>query len=154
MKLVVLLAAGSLLVGGAAPFAAPPLAGTDPISGKRVALSDYKGKPVVVNIWASWCSGCRLEAADLVLFAKQHPNVPLIGLDSGDSRSGARAAYKRWKWSWPVVFDPKNKWRDAFKAPGMPTTVFLNRKHEVVGGIVGAGNLKLFNQQLRAALKR
>ena len=59
----------------------------------------------MVNIWASWCTGCRLEAADLVLFAKQHPNVALIGVDSGDSRAGARAAYKRWKWSWPVVFE-------------------------------------------------
>ena len=153
MKLVVLLAAGSLFVGGAAPFPAPPLAGTDPITGKRVALSAYKGKPVVVNIWASWCSGCRLEAADLVLFARQHPKVPVIGVDSGDSRAAARVAYKRWKWFWPVVFDPKNRWRDAFKAPGMPTTVFLNRKHEIVGGIVGAGNLKEFNAQLRAALR-
>ena len=49
------------------------------------------------------------------------------------------------------MFDPKGKWRNALKAPGLPTTIFLNRRHEIVGGIVGAGTPAQFEAGLRVA---
>ncbi len=65
--------------------------GTAPIftlmstSGERVALQDFRGKPVIVNFWATWCGPCKTELPQLNAFAAAHPEVPVLGvaLDSG-----------------------------------------------------------------------
>jgi thiol-disulfide isomerase/thioredoxin len=79
--------ADDLAVGAAAepvavsPEDAPEVSGEDPITGEDVALDDFRGKPVVINIWASWCPGCNEEAADLREFAADHPEAVLLGVD-------------------------------------------------------------------------
>lgn len=156
MKLLALLAAGTFVLsaGAAGPRPAPKIAGEDPITGKQVSLSSFAGRVVVVNVWASWCTGCQYEHAQLLSFSRRHPDVQLLGVDYGDVRARARASYKAWRWTWPTVWDPTGKWRDALRAPGLPTTIFLNRRHQIVGGIVGTGTLKQFEAGLRIARER
>ncbi len=149
MILAAAAAAGAL---AAAPRQAPAIAGTDPVTGKHVSLVSYRGRAVVINIWASWCEGCRTEAKALREFASAHPKVQLLGIDYQDTRTGAKAFYDRHDLDWPSVFDPKGRWVAALKAPGLPTTVFLNARHEIVGGIVGAGTRAQFEATLRKAL--
>jgi len=60
--------------------------GSDPITGKPVSLDDYDGKPVVINVWGSWCPGCIAEAEDLRRFGEDHPEVQLIGVDLQDTK--------------------------------------------------------------------
>ena len=63
LALVALVTAGALAVGAAAATRpSPQIAGEDPITGKQFALSSFKGHVVVVNVWASWCTGCEYEA--------------------------------------------------------------------------------------------
>ena len=60
--------------GGA--LAAPlQLRGSDRISGKVVSLANYPGEPIVLNMWASWCTGCYAEARALATFERSHPHV-------------------------------------------------------------------------------
>ena len=154
LGLLALLAAGTLAIGAAAATRpAPRIVGEDPITGRQVSLAAYKGRIIVVNVWASWCTGCQYEHAPLLAFSKRHPDVQMIGIDYDDVRAKARAKYKAWKWTWPIVWDPKGKWRDALRAPGLPTTIFINQKHQIVGGIVGAGTLKQFEDGLRITRK-
>lgn len=148
----VLLAAAAAAAFAATPRQAPAISGADPVTGKHVSLAAYRGRPVVINVWASWCEGCRTEASALRQFARTHPKVQLLGIDYQDSRTGAKAFYDRHDLEWPSVFDPKGRWVAALKAPGLPTTVFLNARHQIVGGIVGAGTLAQFNAGLRKAL--
>lgn len=131
---------------------APPLAGTDPITGRRVTLAAYRGKPVVINVWASWCPGCNVEAADLREFAKAHPEAQLLGVDFDDSKGNARDFYRRWGWTHPSIYDPSGKLSAKLGLNGLPMTVFLNRRHEVVGRIYGATDRAGFEQGLRKAV--
>jgi len=141
-------------VATAAPVAspAPPVAGIDPVTGKQVSLADYAGKPVVINVWASWCPPCRGEAPDLARFARAHPEVQLLGIDILDTKEGARDFYRQYKLPYPSVSDPRAEIALSFGLQGQPITYFLNERHEVVGRIIGGSDLAGFESALRNAL--
>jgi thiol-disulfide isomerase/thioredoxin len=127
------------------------LAGTDPITGARVELARFAGKPVVVNVWASWCAGCNEEAADLARLAQTHPEAQVVGLDIQDTREAARAFYRRWGWRHPSIFDPTGKLASRLALQGLPSTYVLDSEHRVVSRIVGATDLAGFEEALRQA---
>lgn len=128
------------------------VSGTDVITGNRVELADFRGKPVVINIWASWCPGCVAEAADLKRFAEAHPEAQLIGIDIQDTQAGARAFHEEWDWTWPSVFDPNGSIAARLGLQGLPTTLFLDRQHRVVARITGEGDFARFEDGLAQAL--
>ena len=132
----------------------PALQGRDPNTGKQVSLAQFNGRPVVLNVWASWCTGCNQEAADLARFAASHGAAQVLGVDTQDTPGGARAFYRKWHWHHPSIADPSGSLSAQLAVTGLPTTYFLDRQHRVVAKIVGAGNLAEFEQGLRLALRR
>lgn len=132
---------------------APELSGIDVVSGKQVRLADFTGTPVVINVWASWCPGCSEEAPDLSKFAKAHPEVQLLGIDLQDTKAAGKAFHERFKWSWPSILDGSGELAARLGLQGLPQTFFLNAEHEVVGQIVGAGDLEALEAELRRALE-
>ncbi len=126
--------------------------GADPITGKRVALDDYAGRPMVINVWGSWCPGCVAEAEDLRRFAAEHPEVQVIGVDLQDTKAAARDFYARWRWTHPSVFDPDGKISFSLGLQGTPSTFFLDREHRIVSRIVGETDSAGFERGLEAAL--
>lgn len=132
---------------------APSLQGRDPITGREVSLAQFAGRPVVLNVWASWCTGCNQEAADLQRFAASHPGAQVLGVDTQDTSGGARAFYRKWHWKHPSIADPNGSLGAQLAVTGLPTTDFLDRQHRVVAKIVGAGTLAEFDQGLRLALR-
>jgi len=127
------------------------LSGTDPVTGKEVSLAAFAGKPVVINIWASWCTGCRQEARDLAEFARKHPEAQLVGLDIQDTKSGASDFYREFGWSHPSIFDPSGKLAARLGLQGLPTTIFLDARHREAARIIGATNRDGLEQGLEAA---
>ncbi len=126
--------------------------GTDPVTGKRVSLDKFAGKPVVINVWGSWCPGCVAEAEDLRDFAADHPEVQLVGVDMQDSTSAAQAFYERWHWTHPSVFDPDASIAFSLGLQGTPSTFFLDRQHRLVTRIVGETDYAGFERALEATL--
>jgi thiol-disulfide isomerase/thioredoxin len=145
----------SALQGAVSPAhgSVPSLQGRDPITGRQVSLAEFTGKPVVLNVWASWCTGCNQEAADLQRFAAAHPNAQVFGVDTQDTSRGARAFYRKWRWHHPSIADPTGSLSAGLAVTGLPTTYFLDRRHRIVARIVGAGTLAEFDQGLRLALR-
>lgn len=137
----------------AAPAAAGAvsLSGVDPITGDEVSLDDFAGKPVVVNVWASWCPGCNEEANDLKRLADEHPEAAVIGLDVQDTQDGARDFYRRWEWEHPSISDPDAELAGGLGLQGLPSTFFLDAEHRLVGRIVGVGSFTDFEEGLEAA---
>jgi thiol-disulfide isomerase/thioredoxin len=142
--------AGSLLPGTNRP--APALAGVDPVTGKKVSLAQWKGRALLVNVWGSWCYGCRQEARELKRFADRHPGS-ILGIDVKDSKSGARAFYRRYRFRHPSIFDPHEVLVYKWHAFGAPTTFFLDRRHRIVAMLVGASTLRDFERGFALASK-
>lgn len=130
---------------------APQLSGVDPITGKRVRLSDYEGRPVVINVWASWCPPCHDEAPDLARLAREHPEAQLLGIDIKDEEDAARAFYREYRWRHPSIFDPTGEKAASLGLQGQPITYFLNEDHEIVETIAGAGDFAAFEAGLERA---
>lgn len=126
--------------------------GSDPITGKEVSLADYRGRPVVINVWGSWCPGCIAEAEDLRRFAADHPEARVIGVDLQDTRDAAKDFYERWRWTHPSVFDPDGEISFSLGLQGTPSTFFLDREHRIVTRIVGETDYASFVRGLEAAL--
>jgi thiol-disulfide isomerase/thioredoxin len=145
-----LAAAGIFVPGGKRP--APVLAGVDPISGKHVSLAAWAAKPVLVNLWGSWCHPCRDEASQLRSFLARHPGT-VLGIDVEDSKPGARGFQQRYKVHFPSIFDPHDVLVNRLKAPGTPTTYFLDRRHRIVAALYGAGTLALFERGWKLATR-
>jgi thiol-disulfide isomerase/thioredoxin len=102
-----------------------------------VLAADSDRKPVVINVWGSWCPGCIAEAEDLGRFAADHPEVQVAGVDLQDSGEAAKDFYERWRWTHPSVFDPDGEISFALGLQGTPSTFFLDRQHRIVSRIVG-----------------
>jgi thiol-disulfide isomerase/thioredoxin len=115
----------------------PALRGTDPVTGREITLSAYRGKPVVLNVWASWCRPCNAEAPILSEFTRTHPHAVLVGIDMQDSLAGARAFYRRYEWRHPSIFDADGALAANLGLLGMPTTIFLTRDHHESSRVVG-----------------
>jgi thiol-disulfide isomerase/thioredoxin len=130
---------------------APELSGVDPITGKQVRLSDYEGRPVVINVWASWCPPCHDEAPALARFAREHPEAQLIGIDIKDVEGPARDFYRRYGWRHPSIFDPSGEKAASLGLQGQPITYFLNEDHEIVETIAGASDFAGFEAGLERA---
>jgi thiol-disulfide isomerase/thioredoxin len=149
--------ADDLAVGAAAepvavsPEDTPEVSGEDPITGEDVALADFRGKPVVINIWASWCPGCIEEAADLREFAADHPEAVLLGVDFQDTFGGAREFYERWGWKHPSIFDSSGSQTAQLGLFGLPTTLFLDAEHRIAARVVGATDHAGFERGLELA---
>lgn len=113
------------------------LTGRDVVTGAPVALATFRGKPIVLNIWASWCPGCNAEAAEIARFAEAHPEVAFVGIDFRDDPAAARGFYRRYGWKFPSIADPRGDISRRLGLQGTPTTIVLDADHREVARIVG-----------------
>jgi cytochrome c biogenesis protein CcmG/thiol:disulfide interchange protein DsbE len=108
-------------------------------SGQQVSLSQYNGKPVIVNFFASWCPPCQQETPLLASWYKQeHGHVVLLGLDENDTTANALKFARAKGVSYPIGFDPQVKVALAYNVDGLPQTFFLNAQHRIVDHVLGA----------------
>ena len=120
--------------GAPAPdFSVPALDGEG-----RIALADYRGTPVVLNFWASWCGPCKKEMPDLVAFAKEHPEVAVVGLAVNDKPSDSRRFADRYGVGYDLGIDRDTEVAGEFGATGLPVTVYVDREGRIVSTQFGS----------------
>lgn len=116
----------------------PPLPGND-LNGNAVTLGDIKGRPTIVNVWASWCVSCRAEHRVLVRGAKVYSNkIDLIGVNYKDELRDAQAWLNRfgdpYLWSYQ---DISGRVGIELGVYGVPETFFINAQGMIVKKIAG-----------------
>jgi cytochrome c biogenesis protein CcmG, thiol:disulfide interchange protein DsbE len=109
----------------------------DPSTFDRL-LSQLRGTPTVVNIWASWCGPCKDEGPALAQAARAYGNrVQFLGFDIQDERAGARSFIDRFGWPYPSIADPDGAIRDDLGFAGVPETVFYGADGTVAARSTG-----------------
>jgi peroxiredoxin len=102
------------------------------LSGGRVDLARMRGHPVVINFFASWCAPCKAEGTAFADAARTYKGrVQFVGVAIDDSRSGALSYTRRYRWNWPIVFDPHDHLVEPFGLIGKPTTFVLDSSGRV-----------------------
>jgi thiol-disulfide isomerase/thioredoxin len=105
-----------------------------------VSLSDYAGRPVIINFFGSWCGVCQTETPLLARFYQSHHGtVVIIGIDGRDKTSAALKFLHAKGVTYPVVADPDLELTAEYGAQaGYPQTFFLNGSHQIVRHVLGA----------------
>lgn len=120
--------------GPAPAFELPNLA--DPET--TVTLADYRGQPVVVNFWASWCGPCRREMPRLAAAARRlEGQVAFIGVNYFDSRDSALELADETGVPYPSGMDRDGDIGARYGLVGMPTTVFVTAAGDIAGRYLG-----------------
>jgi thiol-disulfide isomerase/thioredoxin len=129
---------------------AVPLLTLRSLTGSPVSLAQYRGKVVLVNLWASWCPPCRAEMPELQRFFEAYGSrgVAVVGLNQGESAQRAAEFASSLRIRFPIWLDERQQYGREFLALGLPTTVVIGRDGIIVRGYDGALTLA----QMRAAV--
>ncbi len=130
---------------------APDFTVTD-MNGNKVKLSDYKGKPVVVNFWATWCYYCKEEMPDFNEAYKENPDVQFLMVNAtgtnGETVESAKAYVQQEKYEFPVFFDTDHDALKTYGVSSFPTTLFIDKHGNVVNGRPGMLTKEALQQEI------
>lgn len=127
---------------------APPLAsGVAPdfslttFEGQEIKLSELRGKPVIINFWASWCIPCRTEAPILERAWKDYRErgVVILGVDYVDTDDAAKKFIQEYGMTYPNGPDLGTRISQMYRITGVPETYFITREGKMLSGIDANG---------------
>ena len=112
---------------------APEFTISDP-NGKPVKLSDFRGKLVFLNLWASWCIPCAQEMPDLEVINKTFKDRPfqMLAVSSDAQPEDAAAFYKKHNLTMPWFADPGRRIADRYHITGYPETFIIDRNGHII----------------------
>ena len=128
---------------------------TKDLAGNTVRLSDYRGQPVVLNAWATWCGPCRLEMPDLEKFYQEYreQGVVVLAVNMGESKDTVATFIKDNKYTFPVLLDETTAAVGRpYRISGIPATFFIDRQGKIASIQVGAMNLAEMKRRVAAIL--
>jgi len=124
------------------------------MNGGEVRLADYKGRVILVNVWATWCGPCELEIPELVeAYAKyKDKGVVILGVSLDDSAETLRAYAPKKQMTYPLLL-----WEDAFEDAygpivGVPITFFIGRDGTISRRHFGPVTKEALDREIKALL--
>jgi len=122
---------------------APSVSGTT-LTGSDLKLSQYHGKVVVLNFWASWCSPCRAEAPAMAQLSHAYASrgVQFVGVNVKDAgKVNAEAFDRNLAIAYPSLYDPAGElllaFRETVPPSGIPSTLIIDRTGHIAGRVIG-----------------
>lgn len=134
-------------------FQAPDFALMTP-DDKQVALSDYRGKVVLINFWATWCPPCRTEMPDIRDASLAHPdNFIVLAVNNGESAEAANRFAQLFNLPFPILLDRDGAVARKYNVQGLPTSFFIDRAGIVRAANMGAMSRAYIQAQIEALTK-
>lgn len=117
---------------------------------KNLSLSDFKGTPIILNFWASWCVSCRHEAAIMEAFWKKHKasGLKMVGIAIQDTPEAAMKFAKYFGKTYILGFDEDGKAGIDYGVTGVPETFFIDRNGVIQHKEAGPVGMELLEKML------
>ncbi len=133
---------------------APEFARID-LENKKLDLSDYRGKVVLLDFWASWCASCLLEMPRFAAWQTQYGarGLQIIGISMDDDPAPARKLYKKMKLNYPVAMGDEKLGRLYGGVLGLPLTFLIDDQGKVQAQFRGETDLNLIEEQFKPLLR-
>ena len=116
-----------------------------------ISLASFRGQPVLVNFWATWCVPCKDE---MPLLESAHnkwgSKVQFIGIDRQDYKPDALTFAQKTHVTYPLAADPNATLDGAYRLRGMPTSVFIDRNGRIVDQVTGPVTRSQLDDTLKA----
>jgi len=134
---------------------APALTLVD-LSGHTIDTSTYKGKVVLVNFWAAWCTPCREEIPQFVALQEKYGarGFQAIGISMDDPEGALRAFCRQYKVNYPVVMGNPKIAEQFGGVLGLPTTFLIGRDGRIHAKYAGATDFPRLEQEIAALLAK
>lgn len=131
-----------------------PASLTGALADNRISPSELKGRPVVLNFFASWCIPCRHEARLLTASARKHARrVVFLGIDVQDFTSDGRRFLERYHVNYVAVHDAGGSTYDGYGLTGVPETYWIDRRGRIVAHYAGEVSHRQLEQGIREAVR-
>lgn len=102
------------------------------LDGKDVLSSQFRGKPVLINFWATWCGPCEEEMPLIQKAADQYgQNLIVLGINDDETADQVRTFVQQHRLSFHILMDPGSKVTDLYQVRGFPTTYFVNAQGKI-----------------------
>jgi peroxiredoxin len=115
------------------------------LKGKKSELKHYKGNVIFINFWATWCGPCKEEMPSMEELCKQFRDKDFVFLAISVDYAGikpVREFIEKYRYTFPVLIDPKCETLDLFEVKGIPTTFLIDKKGIIIGKAVGPRDWK------------
>ena len=127
------------------------------LNGEPLRLSDLRGKPVIVNFWATWCGPCRVETPDLITTYETHQQqLVILGVNLRENEGRVRGFADEFGIPYPVLFDSRggvaSSWNIGGPMQGLPASYFIDSQGIVRKVVLGAVTEKLMSEGLTLIL--
>jgi thiol-disulfide isomerase/thioredoxin len=119
------------------------------LDGGTVVLSSYRGRPLVVNFWASWCPPCLREMPDFEqVYQQRNGNVAFVGINVRENAATASELATRTGVTYDLALDTAGEASREFAVVNMPTTVFINADGVITSVHAGALTADELNERI------
>ncbi len=124
------------------------------VDGTSVRLSDFAGRPVFVNFWATWCGPCRKEMPEIVAANDRYADrgLAVIAVNLQEDREAAAGFAREFGMDFPTALDFKGEVGGAYRVTGLPTSYFIDRSGVIQAVWFGPLSAEELDKQLRKIL--
>jgi cytochrome c biogenesis protein CcmG/thiol:disulfide interchange protein DsbE len=132
-------------------FRAPDFTLLNP-KGEKVSLGDFRGQPVMINFWATWCSPCRDELPEIQAAYENSKDLMVMGISFQEKASDVEPFVEKKGLTFPILLDSDGQIAMKYQARGLPTSFFVNPEGIITAvhiGPVTAGDLENYVAQAR-----
>jgi len=107
------------------------------LNGEEVSLSDYEGKIVLINFWATWCGYCDKEMPDLQRLHEENEDLVVLAVDVRESKQEVQSYIDKGNYDFPVLLDENGEASITYLVSAFPTSYFVDEKGILLGAVQG-----------------
>ncbi len=125
------------------------------LTGEKLNLSDYRGKVVLLDFWATWCGPCTEEIPHFVELQNQYRDqgFQIIGVSMDDSPEPVREFYRQFKMNYPVVMGDAKTGELFGGVLGLPIAFLIGRDGRIYSKHIGATDIATLDREIKAQLQ-